>query len=146
MLGLAQEVMYGTYGSGAAPPHPIRMYDLVNGGGQNFFPEVNQNCTPNPATRSYLTITGVSIAGGPQNQTYYYNASIGAASNLSAGDVLYTDSGLSTYLATNVDSEQPAYEQATSSASTSMCSTSYDVTYLYVGYFGVIVETSCVNL
>jgi hypothetical protein len=31
MLGLAQEALYGTYGSGTITS-PIHMYDLVNGG------------------------------------------------------------------------------------------------------------------
>ena len=57
MLGLAQEVKFGTYGSGGLMPHAIKMSDLINGGGQNFFPAINTACLPNPATRTVPTIT-----------------------------------------------------------------------------------------
>lgn len=57
MLGLAQEALYGTYGSGTITS-PIHMYDLVNGGNSagsgNSYPAVNTSCLPNPADRGLL--------------------------------------------------------------------------------------------
>jgi len=54
LVGLAQEALYGTYGSGTITP-PIHLYDLVNGGDSagsgNSYPTVNTNCFPNPTTR-----------------------------------------------------------------------------------------------
>jgi len=53
--GLAQEALYGTYGSGTITP-PIHMYDLMNGGNSagsgNSYPTLNQSCLPNPADGS----------------------------------------------------------------------------------------------
>ena len=53
-LGLAQEALYGTYGSGTITG-PISIYDMVNGGdlkgSGNSYPTVNDDCTPNPTTR-----------------------------------------------------------------------------------------------
>ena len=55
MLGLAQEALYGTYGSGTITS-PIHMYDLVNGGNSagsgNSYPTVNTGCIPNPTNRN----------------------------------------------------------------------------------------------
>ena len=103
MLGLAQEALYGTYGSGTITS-PIHLYDLVNGGNSagsgNSYPAVNQNCTPNPADRSPLPLPYMYVsipettATGPF--TYYYNGNIGDASNLAPGDYLYTNSALTT--------------------------------------------------
>ena len=49
--GLAQEALYGTYGSGTITA-PIFMYDLVNGGNSagsgNSYPLINRCCLPNP--------------------------------------------------------------------------------------------------
>jgi hypothetical protein len=50
MLGVAQERKYGTYGSGTISS-PITMFDLLNGGGANAFPALNQ--CPQPNTPSY---------------------------------------------------------------------------------------------
>jgi len=77
MEGLAQEALYGTYGSGTITP-PIHLYDLVNGGDSagsgNFYPLVNENCIPNPATRlPFITtspitnITDASATTGGEN-------------------------------------------------------------------------------
>ena len=50
MLGVAQERKYGTYGSGTISS-PITMFDLLNGGGANAFPALNE--CPQPNTPSY---------------------------------------------------------------------------------------------
>ena len=99
MKAMAQEALYGTYGSGTITGS-IGLYALVNGGNQNSgntYPAVNQDCLPNPASRTSTTLTGVRGAmGGASPRTLYYNASIGAASNLTQGDQLYTNSSLTT--------------------------------------------------
>ena len=100
MLNIAREALYGTWGSGTITG-PISLYDMVNGGNANgsgnSYPTVNTNCLPNPASRSSLQLTNVSQGmGGGSARTLYYNASIGAASNLTAGDYLYTNSSLTT--------------------------------------------------
>jgi hypothetical protein len=62
---IAQEALYGTYGSGTITP-PIHLYDLVNGGNSagsgNIYPTVNTACLPNPVTRTVPTITTKPIA------------------------------------------------------------------------------------
>ena len=99
-LAMAQEALYGTYGSGSVTG-PISLYDMVNGGNTNGSghsnPAINTNCTPNPAQRTaYLTLTGIDEIMGSSSFTLYYNASIGNASNLAVGDRLYTDCRLET--------------------------------------------------
>ena len=122
MQSMAQECLYGTYGSGTITG-PISMYNLVNGGNTgggatsgNTYPTVNTGCLPNPANRSSNQLTAVTDQMGAGSTTYYYNSNIGAASNLIVGDYLYTDSSLST----------PASiifgVQTGSSASTTICS------------------------
>ena len=60
LKAIAQEALYGTYGSGTIT-NPIYLYDLVNGGNSagsgNSYPTVNTACLPNPATRTVPTIT-----------------------------------------------------------------------------------------
>ena len=118
MLGLAQEVAYGTYGSGTLA-HAIRMSDLINGGGQNFFPDIQTGCIPNPHTRNVLTLTNVfTNLGSPF--TLYYNGSIGVANQLSVNDFLFTDSSLTTP-ASSADYDSDFFQNA-GSASTVICS------------------------
>ncbi len=100
MLNIAQEALYGTWGSGTITG-PISLYDMVNGGNTNgsgnSYPTVNTGCLPNPASRASLQLTNVGQGmGGGAARTLYYNANIGAASNLTAGDYLYTNSSLTT--------------------------------------------------
>jgi hypothetical protein len=100
MEGLAQEALYGTYGSGTITS-PIHMYDLVNGGNSagsgNSYPVVNQNCLPNPADRNYRQLTNVlNAATTTPFFSLYYASSIGDASNLAVNDYLYTDASLTT--------------------------------------------------
>ena len=99
MKALAQEALHGTYGSGTITGS-IGLYALVNGGNQNSgntYPAVNTGCLPNPANRASLQLTNVGQGmGGGDARTLYYNANIGAASNLTAGDYLYTNSSLTT--------------------------------------------------
>ena len=90
MLGLAQEALYGTYGSGTITS-PIHMYDLVNGGNSagsgNSYPAVNTSCTPNPADRSYyqITLTEAWAEGGDVTVFTTRNPITGLVTN----DVLY---------------------------------------------------------
>ena len=99
-LAMAQEALYGTYGSGSVTG-PISLYDMVNGGNTNgsgnSYPTVNTACTPNLANRTSNQLTNVRGAMGTSSPvTLYYNSNIGAASNLGQGDILYTDSNLTT--------------------------------------------------
>ena len=121
MQDIAQERLNSTYGSGNVSG-PISMYNLVNGGNTggavtsgNTYPAVNTGCLPNPANRTANQLTNLTDEMGTANQTLYYNSNIGDASNLSAGDFVYTDSSLTT----------PAYiifgTQTGSSASTTVC-------------------------
>mgnify|MGYP000200362317 FL=1 len=100
MEGLAQEVLYGTYGSGNVIS-PIHMYDLINGGNSagsgNSYPAINTSCTPNPHTRTSLQLPYVGCEGC-LTINVYYATSIGDASNLTTGSVLYTDPALTTPL------------------------------------------------
>ena len=119
MLNIAQEALYGTWGSGTITG-PISLYDMVNGGNTNgsgnSYPTVNTGCLPNPASRASLQLTGVRDGmGGASPRTLYYNATIGAASNLAAGDYLYTNSSLTTA------EGQTFNAQTGSSATTTAC-------------------------
>ena len=119
MLNIAQEALYGTWGSGTITG-PISLYDMVNGGNANgsgnSYPTVNTNCLPNPANRASLQLTNVGQGmGGGSARTLYYNANIGAASNLTAGDYLYTNSSLTT------SEGQTFNAQTGSSATTTAC-------------------------
>lgn len=49
MLGIAQERLYNTYGSGTVSD-PILMTDLINGGGNNNFPALNTSSPSKPNT------------------------------------------------------------------------------------------------
>ena len=65
LKAIAQEALYGTYGSGTIT-NPIHLYDLVNGGNLagsgNSYPTVNENCLPNPASRlPVITKQGVLV-------------------------------------------------------------------------------------
>ena len=87
LKGIAQEALYGTYGSGTIT-NPIHLYDLVNGGNSagsgNSYPTVNTGCTPNPANRVYspVTVSNVSLT-----QTVYTTTN--PSTSLSIGDILY---------------------------------------------------------
>ncbi len=99
-LAMAQEALYGTYGSGSVTG-PISLYDMVNGGNTNgsgnSYPTINTGCTPNPATRGSLQLTAVRDDMGSDSPiTLYYSAGIGNASNLQVGHVLYSDTNLTT--------------------------------------------------
>ena len=104
MKDMAQEALYGTWGSGTITS-PISLYDLVNGGNTggsgNTYPTVNSGCTPNPITRGstpllqmYKVEEGLSTVGPI---TLYVNSNQAAtASDLTTGDILFTDSSLQT--------------------------------------------------
>ena len=142
MEGLAQEVLYGTYGSGAVAS-PIHMYDLINGGNSagsgNSYPAINTGCTPNPHTRTALTLATVYTSpSGQPTFTLYYNSTIGAANQLEAGDYLYTNATLTTpaYPGSGVN-----YRQSAGSASTKICST--DLGSILTDSTGKILGIAC---
>ena len=75
MQSMAQECLYGTYGSGTITG-PISMYNLVNGGNTgggatsgNTYPTVNTGCLPNPANRSSNQLTAVTDQMGAGSTT-----------------------------------------------------------------------------
>jgi|TARA_R110000765_G_scaffold237974_1_gene340643 hypothetical protein len=99
MKDMAQEALYGTWGSGTITGS-IGLYALVNGGNQNSgntYPAINQACLPNPASRNSSVLADVQ---GPSPSTatadYYFNQNIGVASDLIVGDELFSDSSLTT--------------------------------------------------
>lgn len=91
MLGLAQEALYGTYGSGTITS-PIHMYDLVNGGNSagsgNSYPTVNDGCTPNPVDRTYFQITLTLGQTGPVQEVTVFTTR-NPITGLVTNDVLY---------------------------------------------------------
>jgi hypothetical protein len=70
---------------------------------------------------------------------YYYSSTIGNASNLSVGDIIYTDAALTTPL--NYVSSY--YLQNGSSATTTHCTTSFVAVMSISGVSGVIKEIGC---
>ena len=73
LKAIAQEALYGTYGSGTIT-NPIYLYDLVNGGNSagsgNSYPTVNEDCLPNPAARlPVITTKPVSNVSSNSAQT-----------------------------------------------------------------------------
>jgi hypothetical protein len=91
MKDIAQEALYGTWGSGTITS-PISLYDLVNGGNTggsgNTYPTVNTNCTPNPADRSYYQITLTLAQSGNETETTVYTTR-NPITGLVTNDVLY---------------------------------------------------------
>ena len=96
MKDMAQEALYGTWGSGTITGS-IGLYALVNGGNQNSgntYPAINQSCLPNPASRNSSILA--QVLGNSTTTDYYFNQNIGVASDLVVGDELFTDSSLTT--------------------------------------------------
>lgn len=93
---MAQEALYGTWGSGAITS-PISLYDLVNGGNTHgsgdSYPTVNDNCTPNPADRgTYNSFTIYSSGGG--TITLYTTVALTA---VTTGTIIYSNVSGSVY-------------------------------------------------
>ena len=134
-LKMAREAKHADY-NGSQSMGTISLYDLVNGGQANGstvdYPAINTGCLPNPASRASLQLTNVGQGmGGGAARTLYYNANIGAASNLTAGDYLYTNSSLTTAEGTSFNG-QPG-----SSATTTACGAG-DTWYFDTNSNGVI--------
>jgi len=76
MESIAQEALYGTWGSGTITG-PISMYDMINGGNAhgsgNSYPTVNDDCTPN-VTTLYTTVALTAVTVG----TIIYSSVSGA--------------------------------------------------------------------
>ena len=145
MEGLAQEALYGTYGTGTITS-PIHMYDLVNGGNTagsgNSYPAVNQDCTPNPATR------------GPSYQVFYAQLSGGddpwqlytlenPATDLATGDQIYSDTSGTTWNPTAGDFDMYCYGAEGDDCSMWFGCTSSGCPTMTVNSSGVITATSC---
>ena len=104
MKDIAQEALYGTWGSGTII-NPISLYDLVNGGqlkgSGDDYPTVNENCLPNPATRgSSVQLKQVYKRANTQVTgpfTHYFSSGQAAnASSITGSTILYSDSALTT--------------------------------------------------
>ena len=140
MKAMAQEALYGTYGSGTITGS-IGLYALVNGGNQNSgntYPAVNQDCLPNPANRSSLQLTAVVAAMGGGSSTYYYNSSFGNASNLVVGNQLFTNATLGSFVPGD------SYTQDGTTGSTTICGNG-QILSLGVGSNGLIISITCIN-
>ena len=91
MESIAQEALYGTWGSGTITG-PISMYDMINGGNAhgsgNSYPTVNDDCTPNPVDRSYYQITLRLAQSGNEIKTTVYTTR-NPITGLVTNDVLY---------------------------------------------------------
>ena len=115
MLGLAQESLYGTYGSGSITS-PIHLYDLVNGGEDegsgNDYPTVNTSCAPNPVDRTYTSFVASN------SLTVFITTS---KSLLAVNDIIYSNSsgtiytGSTIFLGTNVYQNLPSLFSASNS-------------------------------
>jgi len=96
MKAMAQEALYGTYGSGTIT-NPISLNDMVNGTGTasgNNYPAINTSCLPNPANRTYSSFTA-AIYGVNVCVNIFYSGSLGSLTN---GSQLYSSNGGATNL------------------------------------------------
>tara|TARA_R110002051_G_C8378698_1_gene444774 strand:+ start:51 stop:512 length:462 start_codon:yes stop_codon:yes gene_type:complete len=138
MKSMAQEALHGTYGSGTIV-NPISLYDMTNGGQVNGsgddYPVVNQDCLPNPANRSSLTLPNMGSA--TFSGTLYYNSSIGDAENLTVGNYIYTDSALTTTTSSG------SYGQSMLTGSQYVCSTMGGSLIMVVDSSGIITSIEC---
>jgi len=99
MLGLAQETLFGTYGSGSVTG-AISLNDMINSGSASSgetYPNINTNSIPNPVTRdgsNSLELPDLNDVMGTFSGSLYYDERIGNASNLGVGDYLYLNAAL----------------------------------------------------
>ena len=90
----------------------------------------------NDDTTNFLTLTNIGPFGNTI-YTYFYSSLIGNAENLAIGNVIYTDSALTTTLAAGT------YYQTGSTASTTFCTTSTDEGVMVVNSSGAITSLTC---
>jgi len=90
----------------------------------------------NDDTTNFLTLTNIGLFGNTI-YTYFYSSLIGNAENLAIGNVIYTDSALTTTLAAGT------YYQTGSTASTTFCTTSSDEGVMVVNSSGAITSLTC---
>lgn len=103
-LAMAQEALYGTYGSGTITG-PISLYDMVNGGNTNgsgnSYPTLNTNCTPNPVSScgTYAAINSATNPAGDSITVYYRSDIYSSPSNFvnTIGAIAYSSSTGSTH-------------------------------------------------
>ena len=162
VYAMAQEALYGTYGSGTITG-PISIYDMVNGGNShgsgNSYPTVNDNCTPNPLERTAVPLyqmyqsaqvgDGTPLIAGPF--TYYVNQDDATlASDLGDGDRIYSDNTLSTLVGpfsssgTNPTTYRKIY-QITSSLSLTQMICNLEENYFRLNDSGEIFQFYCSN-
>ena len=91
----------------------------------------------NDDTTSFLTLTTIGPYGS-QTNTYFYSSLIGNAENLALGDIIYTDSSLTTTLSAG------SYLQEGSNLTTTICPPqSCGDTYIVVNSSGAITTLEC---
>ena len=90
----------------------------------------------NDDTTNFLTLTNIGPFGNTI-YTYFYSSLIGNAENLAIGNVIYTDSALTTTLSAGT------YYQTGSTASTTFCTTSSDEGVMVVNSSGAITSLTC---
>jgi len=90
----------------------------------------------NDDTTNFLTLTNIGLFGS-QTNTYFYSSLIGNAENLAIGNVIYTNSALTTTLSAGT------YYQDASSASTTHCSQSGYIMTMVINSSGVITAIGC---
>ena len=90
----------------------------------------------NDDTTNFLTLTNIGPFGNTI-YTYFYSSLIGNAENLAIGDIIYTDSALTTTLSAGT------YYQTGSTASTTFCTTSSDEGVMVVNSSGAITSLTC---
>ena len=94
LKAIAQEALYGTYGSGTIT-NPIHLYDLVNGGdlagSGNSYPTVNEDCLPNPASRVPV-ITTKSVSNVTSNSAQTGGTGIVSTSPITLKGIEYSTS------------------------------------------------------
>ena len=90
----------------------------------------------NDDTTNFLTLTNIGPFGNTI-YTYFYSSLIGNAENLAIGNVIYTDSVLTTTLAAG------SYYQTGSTASTTFCTTSSDEGSVNINSSGAITAIFC---
>jgi len=101
------------------PGNPNVFYGAFTGLNSSSFKLSSLGIVSNVANcNGSLTLTDVFISGQTAVD-YYYNSTIGNASNLSVGDILYTDAALTTEVSIPVSIKQ-AYLQTGSAASTTI--------------------------
>ena len=158
MKAMAQEALYGTYGSGTIT-NPISLNDMVNGTGVasgNTYPAVNTNCTPNPVNRGSYVVMATVFQGETGRTpvfveyTYYLNPSEAATTrDINDGDTIYTDAALTTPVGQWDGNSPDKYYQFTASGGAAIggtgCSFPEEPVFFETNSSGEIINIDCAS-